>query len=78
MVMNNDSSKKREGNEATYMKKRGFQPLLICRGPFLIDLLFRKGSAHSKHETDYTDRVKDVVNLIRERYSADVSIIYMR
>src|SRR5690606_39132553 len=44
-------------------------------GSFLIDVLFRKGSAHSNHGTDYTDRVKIVVELIRKQYSADVPII---
>ncbi|MBI9069314.1 MAG: hypothetical protein JEZ09_18600 [Salinivirgaceae bacterium] len=33
MVMDNDGSKKREGNEPTYKKKKGFQPLHICWGP---------------------------------------------
>lgn len=75
MVMDNDDSKKREGNEPTYKKKKGFQPLHICWGPFLIDVLFRKGSAHSNHGTDYTDRVKVVVKLIRKRYSKEVPII---
>jgi len=75
MVMDNDSSKKREGNEVTYKKKKGFQPLHICWGPFLIDVLFRKGSAHSNHGTDYPDRVKAIVKLIRKRYSKDVPII---
>jgi len=75
MVMDNDDSKKREGNEPTYKKKKGFQPLHICWGPFLIDVLFRKGSAHSNHGTDYTDRVKAVVDLIRKRYSKGVPII---
>ena len=75
MVMDNDDSKKREGNEPTYKKKKGFQPLHICWGPFLIDVLFRKGSAHSNHGTDYTDRVKAVVELIRKRYSKEVPIM---
>lgn len=75
MVIDNDSAKKREGSEVTYKQKKGFQPLHICRGPFLIDVLFRKGSAHSNHGTDYTDRVKAVVELIRIRYSKDVPII---
>jgi hypothetical protein len=75
MVMDNDGAKKREGNETTYKKKKGFQPLHICWGPFLIDVLFRKGSAHSNHGTDYIDRVKAIVNLIRKRYSEDVPII---
>ncbi len=75
MVMDNDSAKKREGNEPTYKKTKGFQPLHICWGPFLIDVLFRKGSAHSNHGTDYPDRMRGVVQLIRRRYSRDVPII---
>lgn len=75
MVMENNSSEKKEGNEPTYKKKKGFQPLHICWGTFLIDVLFRKGSAHSNHGTDFTDRVNAVVMLIRERYSMEVPII---
>ena len=75
MVMDNDEAKKREGNEPTYKRKKGFQPLHISWGPFLIDVLFRKGSAHSNHGTDYTDRVRSIVKLIRKRYSKDVPII---
>ena len=30
MIMDNDSSQKKEGNEPTYKKKKGFQPLHIC------------------------------------------------
>ena len=75
MVMDNDSSKKREGCEPTYKQKKGFQPLHICWGSFLIDVTFRKGSAHSNHGTDYIDCVTDIVKLIRSKYSKDVPII---
>lgn len=75
MVMDNDSANKREGNEVTYKRKKGFQPLHISWGPFLIDVLFRKGSAHSNHGTDYIDRVRAVVKLIRKRYSPQVPIM---
>lgn len=75
MVMDNDSSQKREGNEVTYKHKKGFQPLHISWDSFLIDVLFRKGSAHSNHGSDYTDRVTSIVKLIRKRYSKDVPII---
>lgn len=75
MVMDNDSARKREGNEVTYKQKKGFQPLHISWGPFLIDVLFRKGSAHSNHGTDYIDRVTAIVKLIRKRYSKEVPII---
>lgn len=75
MVMDNDDALKREGCEPTYKKKKGFQPLHISWNGFLIDVLFRVGSAHSNHKTDYTDRVTAIVNLIRKRYSAEVPII---
>lgn len=75
MVLDNDGAKKREGCEPTYKKKSGYQPLHICWGTFLIDVLFRKGSAHSNHGDDYTQRVKAVVGLIRKRYSQEVPII---
>ena len=65
MVMDNDQSKKKEGCEVTYKQKKGFQPLHISWGPFLIDVLFRNGSAHSNHGTDYTDRVTAIEQLIR-------------
>jgi len=78
MVMDNDDANKREGNEPTYKRKKGFQPLHICWGSFLIDVLFRKGSAHSNHGTDYTDRVRSIVKLIRKRYSKDVPIIIVQ
>lgn len=38
-------------------------------------MLFRKGSAHSNHGSDYTDRVKTIVKLIRNRYNEQVPII---
>ena len=75
MVLNNDDARKREGCEVTYKRKKGFQPLHICWGPFLVDVLFRKGSAHSNHGTDYIDRVRAIVNFIRKNYSQNVPII---
>ena len=75
MVLDNDGSKTKEGNELTYKKKFGFQPLHIIWNHFIIDAMFRKGSAHSNHGTDFTDCVTDIVNLIREKYSKDIPII---
>jgi hypothetical protein len=75
MVLDNDGAKKREGNEPTYKRKKGFQPLHICWGPFLVDVVFRKGSAHSNHGTDYTDRVRAITELVRKRYSPRAPIV---
>ena len=75
MVMDNDSSKKREGCKPTYKQTKGFQPLHICWGPYLIDVIFQKGSVHLNHVTDYIDSVTEIVNQIRTKYSKEVPIV---
>lgn len=75
MVLNNNDAIKREGCEPTYKPVKGFQPLHITWGRFFVDVLFRKGSAHSNHGTDYTDTVREIVKLIRKGYQKDVPII---
>ena len=75
MVMNNDDALKREGVEPTYKPVKGFQPLHVAWKGTIIDLIFRKGSAHSNHGTDYIDIVRDTVNLIRKKYDKNVPII---
>jgi Transposase DDE domain group 1 len=75
MVLDNNNAKEREGVEYTYKNKKGFQPLHITWGPFLIDVIFRKGSAHSNHGNDFIESVSRIVKLIRERYSKNIPII---
>jgi hypothetical protein len=75
MVLNNDDAQKREGVEPTYKKKKGFQPLHISWGSYLIDVLFRSGSKHSNHGKDLINCVTDIVKLIRNRYHQDIPII---
>ena len=75
MVLDNDDALKKEGCEPTYKRKKGFQPLHISWGVFLIDVMFRNGKAHSNHGTDYIDRVTAIVELIRGRYNSDVPMI---
>ncbi len=75
MVMNNDDAKKREGVEPTYKKKKGYQPLHISWGSYLVDILFRSGSKHSNHGTDFIDTVKDITELIRNHYNVEVPIM---
>jgi hypothetical protein len=75
MVMDNNDAQKREGVEPTYKKKKGYQPLHISWNSYLVDILFRSGSSHSNHGTDFTDTVKDITRLIRDRYNSEVPII---
>lgn len=75
MVLNNDDAIKREGVEPTYKPVKGFQPLHVAWDGKIVDLIFRKGSSHSNHGTDYVDTVRDIVKLIRRKYSKTVAII---
>ena len=75
MVMNNDDAVKREGVEPTYKPVKGFQPLHVAWAGMIVDLLFRKGSSHSNHGTDYIDIVRDIVKLIRKKYDKNVPVI---
>ena len=75
MVMNNDDAKKREGVEPTYKKKKGYQPLHISWGSYLVDILFRSGSKHSNHGSDFTETVKDITALIRKNYNSEIPIM---
>lgn len=75
MVMDNNDAKKRQGVEPTYKKKKGYQPLHISWSSYLVDILFRPGSSHSNHGTDFTDSVRDIVEVIRKKYNAEVPII---
>lgn len=76
MVLDNNNAKNRQGVEPTYRKKRGFQPLQISWGPYVIDAIFRPGSTHSNHGHDLVKAVAKLTRLIRERY-ADVPIILL-
>lgn len=75
MVLNNDDAKKREGVEPTYKKKKGYQPLHISWGPYLVDILFRSGSKHSNHGEDFIDSVENMTKLIRKNYNPEVPLI---
>jgi hypothetical protein len=75
MVMANDDALKREGVEPTYKKKKGFQPLLLKWGTFVVDAVFRGGSKNSNHGTTVITMMEHIVHLIRKRYREDAAII---
>lgn len=75
MVMDNDEAKTREGVEPTYKKVKGFQPLQMTWGRFMIDAVFRGGSTHGNHGDTVEEMVRYMVNKIRKKYRSDVPII---
>jgi hypothetical protein len=75
MVMDNDEAEKRQGVKPTYKNKKGFQPLQMTWGRFIIDAIFRSGDKHSNHSNDVEKMVRGIVTLIRKHYRQDVPIV---
>ena len=75
MVMDNDEAQKREGAKSTYKKVKGFQPLQMTWGRFIIDAIFRSGDRHSNHGNDSVRMIKRVVNQIYSCYRTDVAVV---
>jgi hypothetical protein len=75
MVMDNDDAAKRHGVKATYKKRKGFQPLQLNWGGFIIDALFRAGDVHSNHGQDVEKMLRRIVAAIRKQYDCEVAIV---
>lgn len=75
MVMDNDEAELREGVQPTYKKVKGFQPLQMTWGRYVVDAVFRGGSKHSNHGKTVVEMVRHIVKLIRRKYRADVPIL---
>ena len=75
MVMDNDEAEVRHGCQPTYKKVKGFQPLQLTWGPFVIDALFRGGKKHGNAGEVAGKMVKDAVAFLRKHYREDVALI---
>ena len=75
MVMDNDEANKREGVESTYKRVKGFQPLQLYWGRYVIDAIFRNGKAHSNYGEHVVRMLSTIVRLIRTSYRSDVPIV---
>ncbi len=75
MVMDNDDANRRHGVQPTYKNKKGFQPLQMNWGRFIIDAVFRGGKKHSNHGNSVEKMIRKVVGKIRKEYRKDVPII---
>jgi len=74
-VLDNDDAVKREGVKYTYKKTKGFQPLLIYYGSYVIDSVFRGGDKHSNYKDTVVKSIYHIAERIRKEYRADVPII---
>jgi hypothetical protein len=75
MVMDNDEAEVREGSQPTYKKVKGFQPLQLTWGAFVIDALFRGGKKSGNAGDTAGKIVKDAVSFLRRNYREDIAII---
>ncbi len=75
MVMDNDHAIKRHGVKPTYKKVKGFQPLQMTWGRYIIDAVFRGGDKHSNNGDTVQKMIRHVVRMIRTRYSETVPIV---
>lgn len=75
MVMDNDEAEVRHGVEPTYKKVKGFQPLQMTWGRFIVDAILRGGSKHGNHGDTVEKMVRHIVKKIRMKYRLDVPII---
>jgi len=75
MVLDNDEAVKRHGVKPTYKKVKGFQPLQMRWGRFIIDAIFRSGDKHSNHSNDVEKMIQRMVEFIRKHYHEDVPIV---
>lgn len=75
MVMDNDTAPKRHGVRPTYKKVKGFHPLQLVWGRFIIDARFRRGDRNSNYGQDASQMISRAVEQIRSHYRADVPIV---
>ena len=71
MVMDNSEAAKWHGVKPTYKRIRGFQPLQMTWGRFIVDAVFRAGDKHCNH----ADTAEKMVKKIRRHYRENVPII---
>ena len=75
MVLENDDAPKRQGVQPTYKKVKGFHPLQMNWGRYIVDAVFRGGSKHSNHGKTVEKMLVQIVNKIRREYRDDVPIL---
>ena len=75
MVMDNDEANGRHGVQPTYKKVKGFQPLQMTWGRFMIDAVFRGGKKHSNHGNTVEQMVRHIVPKIRKVCKEGIPIL---
>ena len=75
MVHKNDDALKHHGVQPTYKKVKGFHPLQMNWGRYMVDAVFRGGSKHSNHGDTVEKMLFHAVDKIRREYRKEVPIL---
>ena len=74
-VLDNDDAEKRHGVQPTYKHVKGFQPLQLTWGRYVVDAVFRGGKKHSNHGETVDQMLLHMIEKIRREYRKDIPII---
>lgn len=75
MVLDNDDARCRQGNEPTYKKVKGFQPLQLIWDGLVVDAQFRGGKKNGNHGTTVISMIEKARKVIRETLGYNVAIL---
>ena len=62
IVLNNDDARKRHGVQPTYKKVKGFHPLQMKWGRYMVDAVFRGGRKHSNHSDTVKNKLLHIID----------------
>lgn len=75
MVLDNGEAAKREGVAPTYKGVKGYHPLQLTWGPYVVDAIFRSGEKHCNHEREASEMIVRTAWRIRDVLGAETPII---
>jgi hypothetical protein len=77
MVLNNNDAHKREGVSPTYKMVKGYHPLFIYWGRFVVNMIFHEGKDHPNRNNDYFQAIRETIAVIRKEYREEVPILVL-
>ena len=75
MVLDNDDAQVRQGNQPTYKKVKGFQPLNLIWDGQIIDTQFRGGSMNGNHGRTAFTMIAKAHKIIRKELGYEVAVV---
>ncbi len=77
MVLDNNDAKTREGVNITYKLVKGYHPLFIYWGSFIVNMVFHEGKDHPNHNNDFFQALRKTIRTIRKEYDKEKPILVL-